>query len=251
MTWTAPKTWATNELLTADDMNEQVSGNLGHLGGYTIDGTDLSSYSAATNLAKVIRRATYPIGKHSPLFQVADEVLGGETIWLRADGRTVGNAASSGADVADDTMIDLFAKLWDESTNTELVIEDSTGTPTTRGASAAADWAANKRMPTTDLRGRLISGMDDPTGADAADRVTDAAADILADSMGAETHTLTTAQLAAHTHSVPSALNSQRFGAGADAAGTPAGSTGSAGSGDAHNNMQPTMFLHYFISTGN
>lgn len=191
MGWTAPITWIVNQLVTAAIMNEQVSDNFSFLGAFEIDGTALSALTQGTNLAKTMRRAVHPIGFVGDISQVGDETADGIITWLLGDGRTIGNAASSGADVADDTMEDLFAKLWDNTADdpTVLVIQDSGGTPTTRGANAAADWAANKRMPIWDIRGRGTGGMDDPTGADAAGRVTDAQADVLGGSMGAETHT--------------------------------------------------------------
>lgn len=177
--------------------------------------------------------------------------------WLRCDGRTIGSAASGGTARANADVEDLFTHLWSEFTNTELVIQDSTGTPTTRGANAAADWAADKRMPLLDCRGRLIAGMDDPTGSAAANRVTDAQADVLGGSMGEESHTLVESELAAHTHpislKVAGAGGTQNSVAATGDAGaaTADGVTNSTGGDGAHNNVQPTMFLNYFIYTGN
>jgi microcystin-dependent protein len=90
---------------------------------------------------------------------------------------------------------------------------------------------------------------------------------------GAETHTLTTAQLASHTH--VNVLNdpghthttdASKLAAGAGiASGANFSSGGStvaaattgvtitnvaAGSGDAHNNVQPTLILNYIIFAG-
>jgi microcystin-dependent protein len=105
-----------------------------------------------------------------------------------------------------------------------------------------------------DLRGRVIAGQDD-MGGTSADRLTNQSGgldgDVLGDTGGAETHTLTTAEMPAHTHTVPSG------GAGASnyALGGPAGSfsasqtTGSEGGGGAHNNVQPTIILNYIIKT--
>ena len=71
---------------------------------------------------------------------------------------------------------------------------------------------------------------------------------------GADRHTLTTAQLAAHTHPVV-ALTASGSGyslnALADAGGTreTAAATGSAGSGQPHPIVQPTIVLNYIIKT--
>lgn len=174
--------------------------------------------------------------------------------WLRCDGRTIGSATSGGTARANADVEDLFTHLWSEFTNTELIIQDSTGTPTTRGANAAADWAADKRMPLLDMRGRTVVGMDDPTGAAPANRVTNAQADILGGSMGAETHTLVESEIPAHTHPVnvdltPGGGNTYIASDGPNLESTR--NTNSTGGDGAHNNVQPTMFLNYFIYTGN
>ena len=255
MAWNTPITWVANQLVEALDMNQQISDNMNFLGGMEYDGVLVSALAAGTNLAKLQRLATHPIGFVGDLSQTSDVVLDGENIWLRIDGRTIGNAASSGADIADDNMLALFTVLWDNTDDTELPIQDSSGTPLgSRGASAAADWAANKRLPIWDSRGRVSSMMDDPTGADAADIVTDAEADALGGTMGAETHTLIEAELAAHVHNVQFRADFGGSAAASDNDGSSAirnHNTDSAGSDGAHNNMQPTLFLVKAIYTGN
>lgn len=72
--------------------------------------------------------------------------------WLLMNGSTIGSAASGGTARANADTEALFTLLWDGYTNVQLVIQDSAGAPTTRGASAAADYAANKRMPLFDGR---------------------------------------------------------------------------------------------------
>lgn len=79
------------------------------------------------------------------------------TGWLAADGETIGSAASS-ADNASADYAALFTVLWDNWSNTDLPILDSAGAASTRGASAAADFAANKRLPLPDLRGIFVRG---------------------------------------------------------------------------------------------
>lgn len=72
--------------------------------------------------------------------------------WLISNGSTIGSASSGATLRANADVEALFTHLWTTYDNTELVIQNSSGTGTTRGASAAADFAANKRMPTHDLR---------------------------------------------------------------------------------------------------
>jgi hypothetical protein len=75
--------------------------------------------------------------------------------------------------------------------------------------------------------------------------------DTLVATGGAETHTLSTAEMPAHTHSGTSQLSSQRNDALAnqgrfDSAGT---ATGSTGGGGAHNNLQPYIVVYMWKRT--
>lgn len=84
--------------------------------------------------------------------------------YVMVGGRTIGSAASGATERANADTETLFIGLWNNYSNTLLPIQDSSGTPTTRGGSAAADFAANKRLPTLDLRGRVIAGLDNMGG---------------------------------------------------------------------------------------
>jgi hypothetical protein len=79
------------------------------------------------------------------------------TGWLAANSNTIGSA-SSGANNASADYSALFTVLWDNWTNTDLPILTSAGAASTRGASASADFAANKRLPLPDLRGIFVRG---------------------------------------------------------------------------------------------
>jgi hypothetical protein len=67
--------------------------------------------------------------------------------WLLEDGKTIGDAASGGTALASPDTEILFALLWEAVDNISLPIQNSNGTPGTRGANAAADYAAHKRLP--------------------------------------------------------------------------------------------------------
>lgn len=83
------------------------------------------------------------------------------TGWLKANGTTIGNAASGATQRANDDTFALYDVLWNNFTNTVLVIQTNAGVDTTRGVSASADFAAGKRMPVPDLRGEFIRGYHD------------------------------------------------------------------------------------------
>jgi microcystin-dependent protein len=151
-----------------------------------------------------------------------------------------------------------------------------------------------------DLRGRVVAGQDD-MGGSSANRLTDQSGGLNGDTLGAtggsETHTLTSGQLASHTHSFSatsssdgahqhhvanndsdtssleasetvvatrSAGDNSSYGLSGtstaadrgltDSAGahthTVSGTSGSTGSGSAHNNVQPTIILNKIIFTG-
>lgn len=157
--------------------------------------------------------------------------------WLLCDGTT-------GLDSTVDTSLaDLYAVIG-----------------TTFGGTGANDFD----LP--DMRGNFPLGKDDMGGA-SRNRVTDTEADTIGDEAGAQTHTLTTAEIPAHSH--PLQGNSanpgnQAFGAGnifgsADSGGdnymrTLAADTqntaaigNNTGGGGAHENMSPYMTFNYII----
>jgi microcystin-dependent protein len=105
-----------------------------------------------------------------------------------------------------------------------------------------------------DLRGRVVAGQDD-MGGSSANRLTNQTGGLDGDTLGAtggaETHTLTIAQMPAHTHTMDiQATNlddlqspTQNMIAGGSTA------TSSTGGDGAHNNVQPTIILNYIIKT--
>jgi len=106
-----------------------------------------------------------------------------------------------------------------------------------------------------DLRGRVAGGKDN-MGGTAASRLTTAGAGVdgatLGASGGAQTHTLTTAQIPAHAHSYVGGANaagSGTVGAAGQSANGYTMNTLNAGSDQAHNNTQPTIVLNYIIKT--
>lgn len=78
---------------------------------------------------------------------------GVRTGFVRLNGRTLGSASSGATERANADTEDLFVFLYNEDAN--LAVSGG------RGASAAADFAANKRLTLPDYRGRVPCGLDD------------------------------------------------------------------------------------------
>lgn len=120
--------------------------------------------------------------------------------FVRANGRTMGNASSGATERANADTSGLFAFLYNADAN--LTVSGG------RGANAAADYAANKTITLPDWRGRAIAGLDD-MGNSAAGRLTatyfGTAATALGAAGGSEFRTL----LASHIPSLTSVNASQ------------------------------------------
>jgi len=123
------------------------------------------------------------------------------TGYVLASGGTIGSGTSGSTERANADTVTLFTLLWNSFSNTELVIQDAAGSPTTRGGSAAADFSANKRLPTPDLRGRVIAGKDDMGVAGSANRLSVALnGDTLGAAGGSQEHTLSAAESGSPAH---------------------------------------------------
>lgn len=128
--------------------------------------------------------------------------------YVRANGRTIGSATSGATERANSDTQSLFLALWGFA-NISVV--------TGKGASAAADWSANKQLILPDMAGRLIGALDD-LGNGAAGRITGTtvtAPTVIGASGGAQAVTIAQANLpvvdlataiavgqGAHTHTV-------------------------------------------------
>lgn len=115
--------------------------------------------------------------------------------FVRANGRTIGSATSGATERANSDCQALFEYLWGADANLSV----STG----RGASANADWTANKTIALPDWRGRAIAGLDD-MGNSTAGRLTSTYFGTAPTVLGAastfmESRTLVTANLPPYT----------------------------------------------------
>lgn len=201
------------------------------------------------------------------------------TGYVLASGNTIGSASSGATERANADTQNLFTLLWNSTDNTTFPIQTSGGAGTTRGASAAADFAANKRFPLPDKRGRTSAGKDD-LGGTAANRITSGGSGITGTTLGAaggtETNTLSSPQMPSHTHPISDPTHHNPWVSYYDANPSPAipnssqnlfslsgapvslnrstnpattgiTSTNSAGSSGAHQNTQPGIVCNIVI----
>ncbi|RYX78548.1 hypothetical protein EON76_05310 [bacterium] len=120
--------------------------------------------------------------------------------WVVEDGGSIGNAASGATTRANDDTLALYTVLWTEFSNSELTIQTNGGVNTSRGSSAANDFAANKRMPLFDSRSRFHRGSDSGLGYDASLTVGVTQADLI------KTHTHS-GNTGNHHHDIPLATD--------------------------------------------
>jgi microcystin-dependent protein len=180
--------------------------------------------------------------------------------WVMFNDGTIGSATSGASTRANSDCEALFKFLWNGFSNTVAPVVGG------RGISADADWTANKKITLLKAMGRAIGVAGAGSGLTAR---------ALGDAVGEETHTLTTDEIPAHSHEVtdlghdhdvilPVAQNSQggnrdRLLRGPDTGASDltlanaslTAETGislqEAGGDEAHNNMQPTVFLNVMV----
>lgn len=107
--------------------------------------------------------------------------------WIIMDDGTIGSGASAASTRANDDCQDLFTLLWNNIADADAPVV------TGRGATAAADWAANKKITLTKQLGRALA----VAGAGAT-----LTARALGHKDGAETVVIAAGALPTHTHGV-------------------------------------------------
>lgn len=132
--------------------------------------------------------------------------------WVLLYGGTIGGASSGATARANTDTQALYTVLWNNFGNTELPIQNSSGAPTTRGGSAAADFASNKRLPLPDLRGRSFFGLDNMGGV-AANRITNAGSGMVGTTPGVTGGAESVTLVAANQTDAPNATNDAASGA--------------------------------------
>lgn len=189
--------------------------------------------------------------------------------WVLMNDGSIGSAASGATTRAHADTEALFTLLWNNVTNAWAPVSGG------RGASAAADFAANKTLTLVKALGRALAGAGAGAGLTAR---------ALGETLGEEAHVLAAAENGPHTHDLSNhthtiahthALTHAHAGGGGNTAhiidslvgtsdtpttdystgaastGTSGGpstnTSGSAGSGTPHNTMQPTLFINWMV----
>ncbi|WFU68588.1 hypothetical protein [Bradyrhizobium sp. CB2312] len=124
---------------------------------------------------------------------------GNRTGWVRCNARTIGSASSGATERANADVQALFEYLWSADAN--LTVSGG------RGASANADWLANKTLQLPDCRGRMLAGLADMGNSTSSILSgvtfnTPGTSTTLGSTAGAAMRTLTTNQMPQHRHSV-------------------------------------------------
>ena len=226
----------------------------------TPGGNGTYSVSKSQTVGGETLTATGAANWSSPNPTTGDVKFGLKTVadvgWVMMNDGTIGNASSNATTLAAATTLNLFELIWNNVTNTYAQLYTSGGSPTARGASAGADYAANRAISLPAVLGRAmaISG----AGSGLTSRA-------LGQIVGEENHTLVVSEMPAHTHTVtdPGHTHSALQQLVADFGTTPfndavqtGGTTGSAttgislqntGGGNGHNTMQPTSFFNVMI----
>jgi hypothetical protein len=153
------------------------------------------------------------------------------TGWVVMNDGTIGSATSGGTTRANADCQNLFYSLWNNVANTYAPVSSG------RGASAAADWTANKTIKLLTTTGKVIAN---------------AGASAIGLTAGNSTLTLGIANMPSHGHLIHT-TNTDVSGAGHIPTGSsatlesPYPSTESSGSGSSIDMRQPTLYLNYFI----
>lgn len=249
-----PSNWNSEHTLTLNTNNvlgRQTAGN-GAVEEIPCTAQGRSILSAAT-LADLIAAGLpfFTTGDIKPTLKTAADAG-----WIMCNDGTLGNDTSGATLASTATALALYTLIWTNVPNTWAAIQDSAGTPTTRGGSAGADFTASKRLPITKMLGRALGA------AGAGSGLTSRA---LGEIEGEETHLLSVGEMPSHTHTDSGHVHTPPGGGSFFVTGSgqsivnvgslsQTGATASAqaniqntGGGGVHNNMQPTTFVNFML----
>lgn len=209
------------------------------------------SLSGALSRAQLPAEAVFQTGMGLPFLGLVAPA--GWILWFG----TIGSTSSGASNRANADTEELYKAVWNTFANGEAAVTGG------RGASAAADFAANKPIALPDIRGRVLAALDN-LGGTAANRITFGMSGITGTTVGAaggdermhqHNHGVTDA---GHMHNTPAAFSPFSFGTGGGGSPLISGSgfttstafTGisinNAGAGSSQN-VQPTIMLPYIV----
>lgn len=200
--------------------------------------TSTETDTLAAGLAKANSNFTELYQSLCPVGSVLDYIgLNAPSGWLVLNGGTIGNSSSGATSLASSSAESLYVLLWDSMFNAEAPVSGG------RGASAAADFAANKTITLPDARGRTTVGSGGGSFT------------TMGDTLGSETHVLTEPELPlvdGHAHDIGQTVSVASGGdySVLDPDGSSFSQTVSAGNfgnNEAHNNIQPSLVLNKII----
>lgn len=168
--------------------------------------------------------------------------------WIATDNNSIGSAASNATNRANIDTFPLYNEIWNNVSNTYAVLQDSSGTPVARGASAIDDFGANNRLALLQLLGRVFA----------------VCANNLPNPIGFKEGSRTTTEVPNHTHGFSAnppptggwmtndvSLVGKAFASGSDAFNdtyVPTGTTEINNGGVAEMSlMQPTTFMNFYF----
>jgi len=134
------------------------------------------------------------------------EILTG---WVRANGKTIGDASSGATEMHDASCLNLFEWIWNNIPDSICPVTPS------RGSSAASDWAAHRQIALLDMRGKTASGLDD-MGNSSASRFNgvpnvDGNAITPGSTLGENQHTLAGSEFPVHNHGTSETAHHHSF----------------------------------------
>lgn len=126
--------------------------------------------------------------------------------YVSANGTTIGNASSNATGRANADTQFLFALVWNSCSNAICPIYTSGGAASTRGVSAAVDYAANKALAVWNMNGSALMGADSQNGTSSTNLsgvpVTSGSRTAPGSVLGENLHVLVTAEIPSHQHDV-------------------------------------------------
>src|SRR5262245_62153853 len=134
-----------------------------------------------------------------PIWSTGDAKLTFKTVadvgWVMMNDGSIGDASSGATTRANADCQALFTLFFNNCADADVPLQTSTGAATTRAAqgTAAAAWGAHCRMVLPKVLGRALAGAG--AGAGLTNRP-------LGSKTGAETHTMSVAEMASHNHTI-------------------------------------------------